>query len=67
MTTPTTKLRLVLADVISNSGSIRDLVEAEISEENDWEYLRREVEKMQSAAHRVIAFLDHDVIGEPRQ
>jgi hypothetical protein len=58
----TTRLRLLLANVVSDAGSMRDVVTTEVRESNDVAYLLREVERLQNAAHRIVAFLDEDVI-----
>lgn len=58
----TTTLRLLLANVVADAGSIREVVTAEVREPSDAAYLLREVERLQNAAHRIIGFLDEDLI-----
>lgn len=62
----TTKLRLLLANIVADAGTIREVVASDIQDPGDTEYLLREVELLQTAAHRMIAFLDEDVIEGTR-
>jgi hypothetical protein len=62
----TTKLRLLLSNVIADSGALRDIVTSDVREELDIRYLLVEVDRLQSTAHRIVAFLDQDVIERAR-
>jgi hypothetical protein len=60
----TTRLRLLRADVITDVRSLRETLE-EVTPANDRTYIEREVDNIQAAAHRIVAFLDA-IAGEPR-
>ena len=64
--TATTRLRLLLANIMADAGSARDVIEAEFQDESDRTYLTRELERLQATAHRIVAFLDEDVVNARR-
>lgn len=66
VTTATTQLRLLLANIIADAGSAGVVIDAGIQDESDRTYLSREVERLQATAHRIVAFLDEEVVGTPR-
>ena len=43
------------------------MVTTEVRDASDVRYLLRELELLQSAAHRIIAFLDQGEVENPRQ
>ena len=67
MADTTTKLRLLLANVIADAGVMREVVSDKVREQPDAQYLLQEVDRLQATAHRIVVFLDHDTIELSRQ
>ena len=61
----TTNLRLLLANVMADAGAMRDIVTTDVQEQRDVRYPLLEIDRLQATAHRIVAFLDHDVIEHP--
>ena len=57
-------MRLLLADVIALTGELRSTL-LELGEPSDRAYVELEIDRLQAAAHRIVAFLD-GVEGETR-
>ncbi|MEK6373201.1 MAG: hypothetical protein AABO58_10940 [Acidobacteriota bacterium] len=53
-----TRLRLLIGDAISTAGSMREAVEADVSEVRDRTACADEIDRLQSAAHRMLALLE---------
>jgi hypothetical protein len=51
-----TALRLKILDLIGTTADVREMTTGFV--ESDRDYIAREMEKAQAAAHRVLAFLD---------
>jgi len=54
----TTRLRLLLANVIADAGAVRAIVSGDIRESGGVVYLLQEVDRLQATAQRIVAFLD---------
>lgn len=58
MASGVTQLRYSLANIITDAGSMREIVASAMSDAADRAYVESEVDRLQAAAHRIIAFLD---------
>jgi len=60
-----TQLRYLLANIITDAGSMREIVANVMSDTADRAYVDSEVDRLQAEAHRIIAFSDEH--AEPNQ
>lgn len=60
-----TQIRRIVADLITDAGRLRETLPA-MREAADREYIAREIDMLQAATHRIVAFLD-SVEDESRQ
>lgn len=60
------RLRQAIADLSVDIGKIVEVLPI-VSDDADRSYLEREVDRIQGAAHRLIAFLDTGILDTPRQ
>jgi hypothetical protein len=66
MTDASMYLRFLMANVIADAGTARTIVSG-LPSAGDREYLGRELDRLQSAAHRIVALLDEVPLECDRQ
>ena len=57
-------MAIVTSEIIGAVGDLRTIIAAPAVEERDRAYLEREIDRLQTAGHRIAAFAEH--LSEPK-